>query len=149
MKVSFQGTDYYFWFEYRIIHIDGGEPFQRPKAEEYKDDTDSLLANRAWLEVHRDVADCFISTSPETEEPLAAGRAVRHYQDTPNRLVAREAALAKALQSLTEDHPVKAETAREGKVLDRERRVAFWNVYFAKCRASDPRMRVRRVAASR
>jgi hypothetical protein len=60
---------------------------------------------------------------------LATGEVVRYYLDTPNRDKARKWALKKALEQLDRVLPSLADTAREGRLRDKERREKFWKAY--------------------
>ena len=140
MNLEFHGIVYTFWFSYQIVHIEedgkpsGLAPFEKPTREDFFTEVDFRAANRSWHQAHREAATCSISWHPVGEEPgdirpQIEAQVIRHYRDVPNRRVAREAALTKALDHLTDrDYP--------GFLAAKGLRQAFWSRYFQNCRAS-------------
>ena len=110
MRVRYDGREFLIEFQYEMAIC-----------AEYRDE--------------REMTTCWIrdGNAPRGErEPAPAicrGAVARYFQDPPNREKARKESLRKALEFLDQFLPSDAQTAAEGKIRDKDRRRAFWEVY--------------------
>jgi hypothetical protein len=148
MRLTINGQTYRFWFRYYWQSQNG----KRVRAGE----PEVLRTNRAlgemmslWRREHREVAECVIASVNHEGKGVffATGKAVRWHEDIPNRLIAREHALEKAIDALASGYVEDGEPAAVSDRRYRAYRAAFLYAYSKSCTRHSPMFSLPAVAA--